>query len=187
VSDETQSIEKLAESMKKAAAALRDAGIPYAVGGGFAIWARGGPETGHDVDILVRPQDAESALKALEEAGLEPDDPPEDWLLKAYDGDVLVDLIFKPSGGEITDEFLERADEVEVTAMRVPLASLEDVLAQKLLAINEQEPDFASELEIARALREQIDWDAVRRRTSESPFAKAFFTLVEELGIIGSP
>jgi len=39
-------------------------------------------------------------------------------------------------------------------------------------------------LELARSLREQIDWDAVRARTAESPFAKAFFTLVEELGIV---
>ena len=182
--EKQQSIETLTDAMKKAAAALRDAGIPFAVGGGIAIWARGGPETGHDVDILIRPQDAERALTALEDAGLKPDDPPEDWLLKAYDGDVLVDLIFNPSGGEITDDLLGRADEVEVMAMRVPLATLEDVLTQKLLALTEQEPDFAGELEVARSLREQIDWDEVRRRTSDSPFAKAFFTLVEELDIV---
>jgi hypothetical protein len=40
-------------------------------------------------------------------------------------------------------------------------------------------------LEIARALREQIDWDAVRKRTSHSPYARAFFYLAGELGIIG--
>jgi hypothetical protein len=39
-------------------------------------------------------------------------------------------------------------------------------------------------LEIARTLREQIRWDEVRERTKESPFAKAFFTLIEELGIL---
>jgi hypothetical protein len=38
-------------------------------------------------------------------------------------------------------------------------------------------------LEIARSLREQIDWDELRRRTDESPYAKPFFTLVEELGL----
>jgi hypothetical protein len=179
-----QPVETLAESMKKAAAALRDARIPYAVGGGIALWARGGPETGHDVDILIRPEDAERGLKALEDAGLKPDDPPEDWLVKAYDGDVLVDLIFNPAGGEITDALLGRAEEIEVQAMRVPLAALDDVMTQKLLALTEQEPDFADELEVARSLREQIDWDEVRRRTADSPFAKAFFTLVEELGIV---
>jgi hypothetical protein len=69
-------------------------------------------------------------------------------------------------------------------ALRVPVSTLEDVMVSKLLAITEQEPDFGSLLELARALREQIDWEEVRVRTDTSPFAKAFFTLVEELGIV---
>ena len=64
------------------------------------------------------------------------------------------------------------------------VASLEDVLTTKLLALNEQEPDSAAVLELARSLREQIDWEFVRERTADSPFARAFFTLVEELGIV---
>ena len=42
---------ELLESMKRAAAALRDAGVPYMLGGGLAAWARGGPPTDHDVDF----------------------------------------------------------------------------------------------------------------------------------------
>ena len=57
------------------------------------------------------------------------------------------------------------------------------MLVTKLLSLSEQSPDFSSSLEIARAVREQIDWDAVRERTDGSPFAKAFLVLVEELGI----
>jgi len=41
-------------------------------------------------------------------------------------------------------------------------------------------------LELARALREQVDWEEVRDRTEASPFARAFFTLVEGLGIVES-
>jgi hypothetical protein len=52
------------------------------------------------------------------------------------------------------------------------------------MAVSEQQPDFGSVLEWARALREQIDWHEVRERTQGNPFAKAFFTLVEELGIV---
>jgi hypothetical protein len=33
-------------------------------------------------------------------------------------------------------------------------------------------------------VREQVDWSDVRRRTEDSPYARAFFTLVEELGIV---
>ena len=95
-----------------------------------------------------------------------------------------MDLIFSPAGGPITDEFIDRAPVSEVKALRIRVSTLEDVMAAKLLAMTEQEPDFSSVLEWARALREQIDWDTVRDRTEASPFARAFFTLVEALGIV---
>lgn len=175
---------ELIEAMKVAAAALRDADVPYLLGGGLAAWARGGPPTEHDVDFFVREEDAERALEALVDAGLEPERPPEGWLLKAHHGDTLVDLIFHPSGGPIGAEHFERAEELEVMAQTMLVASLDDVIATKLLSINEQSPDFTSVLELARSLREQIDWRFVRERTASSPFARAFFTLVEELGIV---
>ena len=78
-------------------------------------------------------------------------------------------------------------ERLEVAAVRMPVASAGDVLATKLLAITEQNPDYKSTLELARALREQIDWDAVRAKTCASPFARAFFTLVEELEIAAVP
>ena len=53
---------------------------------------------------------------------MRPERPPEDWLLKACDGDMLVDLIFAPAGGPVTDELLDRAEELEVMAMRLPVA-----------------------------------------------------------------
>jgi predicted nucleotidyltransferase len=175
--------EKLLETLKHAAAALRDAGIPFALGGGLAIWAHGGPETEHDLDFFVKPDDAERALQVLADAGFRPEKPPEGWLYKAWDGDVLVDLIFEPSGITVDDEFLARAVEQEVNAVRLPVARPEDVLVTKLLALREHELDYDSLLEIGRTVREQIDWDEVRSRTEHSPFAKAFFTLVDELGV----
>ena len=179
-----EEFEQLVEGARKAAAVLRDAGVPYALGGGLAAWVRGGPKTEHDVDFFVKREDAERAWTALAEAGYRTERPVEDWLLKAYDGDLLVDLIFDPASGPVDDELLARADELELRAVRVRVASLEDVMVTKLLALSEQEPDFGGCLEIARSLREQIDWEEVRRRTSNSPFANAFFTLVEELGVL---
>ena len=175
---------QLLEAMKKAARALSDAGIPFVLGGGLACWARGGPKTEHDVDLLVKPEHAEQAQQALADAGMRTERPPEDWLLKAYEDGVLIDLIFSPKGGAIDDDLFSRAEDLEVHAMRLKVAPLEDVLVQKLLTINEQNPSFASVLELGRALREQVDWDDVRERTKESPFAKAYFTLLEELEIV---
>jgi len=179
-----EEFERLIATMKRAAAVLREAGIPHALGGGLACWARGGPQTEHDVDFAVKPEDAERAQAALGEAGFRIETPPEPWLLKAFDGDVLVDLIFDPQGGPIDDALLARCDEIEVSAMPLRVLPIEDVLVQKLLALSEQEPDYTSVLEIARALREQIDWAEVRARTKGSPFAAAFFTLLAELDIV---
>ena len=184
---QSENFPELIDSMKRAAAALRDAEVPYMLGGGLAAWARGGPPTEHDVDFFVLPADAERALAALEEAGLKPERPPEGWLLKAWDGETLIDLIYSPMGGDVDTGYFERAEEIEVAAQRLPVASLGDVLTTKLLALNEQDPDLSSVLELARSLREQIDWDFVRDRTAGSPFARAFFTLVEELGVVEPP
>jgi hypothetical protein len=177
----------LIDSMKRAAAALRDADVPYILGGGLAAWARGGPPTEHDVDFFVHARDAERALEALVEAGMKPDQPPEDWLLKAWHGETLIDLIFHPAGGPIDDGHFERAEQLDVASQTMLVASPGDVLTTKLLALNEQEPDLSSVLELARSLREQIDWDFVRSQTADSPFARAFFTLVEELGVVDPP
>jgi hypothetical protein len=62
--------------------------------------------------------------------------------------------------------------------------ALEDVMVTKLLALGETHLDFAGPLGVARSLREQIDWADVRRRTDGSPYARAFFTLAEELGVV---
>jgi predicted nucleotidyltransferase len=185
MTEEPQPFEELLEGMKHAAGVLREAEVPFLVGGGIAVWARGGPETGHDVDFFVRPKDAERALEAFEAASWKTEKPPEGWLYKAIDDQGTgVDLIFSPSSGDVGDEHFERAEDLEVQAVRLQVASLDDVMVTKLLALTEQEPDFAGVLEMARAVREQIDWDDVRERTAQSPYAQAFFTLVEELGIV---
>ncbi len=174
----------LIDAMKVAAAALRDAEVPHLLGGGLAAWARGGPPTEHDVDFFVRPDDAERALTALVDAGMRPERPPEGWLLKAWHDDTLIDLIFDPAGGPITEEYFQRAERLEVMAQPLDVASLDDVMITKMLSITEMQPDFSSVLELARSLREQIDWEFVRERTRHSPFARSFFTLIEELGIV---
>jgi Nucleotidyl transferase of unknown function (DUF2204) len=179
----SENLPLLIETMKRACAALDDAGVPAMLGGGLATWARGGPPTDHDVDFYLREEDAPSAHKALASIGMELSTPPEGWLLKANDGEILVDLIYRPAGGPIGAEHFERATPMELMAQPVLVASIDDVLTTKLMALTEQEPDFRSVLEISRSLREQIDWKFVRDRTRPSPFAAAFFTLVEALGV----
>jgi predicted nucleotidyltransferase len=182
-SDE-QPFAEIEHALKRSAAALRDAGIPFLLGGSLASWARGGPETRHDLDLMIRPQDVEGALAALEAAGMRPERPPEEWLVKAWDGDTLVDLIYCPKGLPMDDEVIARGEELAVLGMEIRVMALEDVMATKLMALTEHSLRYEGLLQIARALREQIDWEHVRARTAESPFARAFFVLLEGLDIL---
>src|ERR671932_1920643 len=115
---------------------------------------------------------------------MKPERPPEDWLVKAWDGDTLVDLIFCPKGMVVDDELIARGDVLSVLGMEIRVMALEDVLVTKLMAITEHALRFEGPLRIARALREQVDWDDVRARTESSPFARAFFVMLEGLGIV---
>jgi Nucleotidyl transferase of unknown function (DUF2204) len=187
MAEHSPQLDEILDTLKKCAAALRDADVRFMIGGGVAAWARGGPESIHDLDLIVKPDDAEKALEALSDIGLRTERPPEDWLLKAWDGDVLVDLIFQPQGMLVDDEAIDRAEILNVKAMEVPVMPIADVMSSKLMALNERWLDYDQLLQIARACREQVDWDDVRRRTRESPFARAFFEIVDGLAITAEP
>lgn len=177
----------LIDTMKVTVAVLRDADVQFMLGGSMAAWARGGPEPDNDLDLMVRPDHAEAALEALAGAGMRVERPPEEWLYKAWHDEVLIDLIFGPSGLDLTDEVFARGETIAVMALGTPVMALEDVLVTMLYALDEHALDYSRLLAITRALREQIDWPALRRRAGGSPYAKAFITLVEELGIAAEP
>ena len=77
--------EGLADVLKRVAAALKLADIPFALGGSFAVYAHGGHSSDHDVDFLIKEPDVDRSLEALVAAGFTAERPPEDWLVKVYD------------------------------------------------------------------------------------------------------
>ena len=81
---------------------------------------------------------------------------------------------------------IARGQDLELLAMPIRVIALEDVLCTKLLAFHEHNLDYSSVLQMARALREKVDWQQVRTRTDKSPFARAFFTMIEGTGVIGA-
>ncbi|HEV2059544.1 MAG TPA: nucleotidyltransferase [Solirubrobacteraceae bacterium] len=182
--DDEERFGPILATLRRAVALLREAGIPFIVGGSLAAWARGGPEVTNDLDLMVRPSDAERVLELLTQAGMSPERPPEEWLLKAWDGDVLVDIIFETVEGEVTDEVIARGEELTVTSMAMNVMGLEDMFVLRLKTLNEHHLEYAGLLKMARALREQVDWDAVRARVRHTPYGMAFFTILEGLDVV---
>ncbi|MBP2471635.1 hypothetical protein JOF53_000507 [Crossiella equi] len=170
-------------TLVKVVTTLRAQDIPFAVTGGAAVYARGGAASDHDIDLLVTQEDARRAVQALMDHGMRGAQPPEDWLLKAYDGDRLIDLIFRPNDRPVTREQLATAEDLRVGSVTAPVARATDLLTDKLLVLGPHRCDFTELLPMARALREQIDWDRVRADTKESPYAEAFLLLAGRLRI----
>lgn len=179
------------ETFKRCAKALRDAGIPHACMGSLALWALGGPEPNlqQDLDFAIAEQDVDAAREALAREGMAIQQPPEDWLFKAWsdgvesEGSALVDLIFRPAGLVISRERLLACEQRSVLAMTVPVIGATDLLVTKLHSLTEQNADFSSTLQFARSLREQIDRADLEQRIADTPFGAAFLVLVDRLGI----
>ncbi|MDX6326687.1 MAG: hypothetical protein QOK15_3041 [Nocardioidaceae bacterium] len=179
--------DSLRDALKRVAVTLKDSGLPFALIGGYAVWARGGPEPDHDVDFLVASDDAAAAAEHLANAGLQVVQPPEDWLFKVYTDDAMVDIIHRDAGDPALREEVQDADQIEVLSVEMPVLSATRILIQRLWAIDEHTCDFSRQLPVARALREQVDWGRVRDETTGNDFAVAFLFLLERLNIIDTP
>ena len=179
--------DELREALKLTAVGLKRAEVPFALCGGYAAWVRGAPEPTHDADFLVAAQDAERAAEALRGAGLRVEHPPEDWLFKVrarQGAESFVDVLWRLCDVPVEQALLERSDTVSVLSVLMPVLGATDVVAGKLAALTEHYCDFARLLPVARALREQVDWDAVRAATAGNDFAVAFLVLLERLGVV---
>jgi hypothetical protein len=174
-------------AMKRVARVLSDTGVPFALAGGMAVYARGGHVSEHDVDFLIRERDVNAVLEALEQAGLRTERPPEDWLVKAFDGQILIDLIHRPVERPVTDETLEDIDVLPIGAIAVPVLSATELMVHRLLTFTEHDCNFVGAIALARSIREQINWDRVRSETKQSPFAQAFLFLLESLELVPAP
>ncbi|MEV4639408.1 nucleotidyltransferase [Actinoplanes sp. NPDC049548] len=176
--------EGLVNTLKRVASVLKQAEVPFALGGSFAVYAHGGHSSDHDVDFLIREQDKERALAELSAVGFEVEQPPEDWLVKVFDEGRMVDLIYRPVESPVTDATLRDTVMRPVEAIHMPVLSATQLMVHKLLSYTQHYCDFATGLPVARSLREQIDWDRVREETAKSPYAEAFLVLLDRLEVV---
>jgi hypothetical protein len=177
--------DEIRDLLKRTAVALKQGDVPFALCGGYAAWVRGAPEPDHDADFLVPEAEADRAAKVLADAGLEVQEPPEDWLVKVVTGNSFVDVLWRTCGHPVESELIERSETLPVLSVQMPVLTATDILVTKLLALDEHYCDFARLLPVARALREQVDWETVRREVDGNDFAVVFLQLLGRLGVVG--
>src|SRR5438067_11092512 len=94
------------------AAIMASSGLPPAFMGGLASSIYGRVRRTHDLDLFVRPDDAERALEVLSAAGYETEKSNPDWIYKATKKSLLVDVIYMGSDGASFDPGTEQQGRV---------------------------------------------------------------------------
>src|ERR671922_90301 len=107
----------------------------YVVIGGIPLAAYLDRRHTKDVDLLVRPEQADRVLEEFARAKFETDKTYPEWLYKATKNDQLVDIIFKTRPNIRLDaQMVEHTSIGEVDGVEIPLASLEDTLVMQVAA-----------------------------------------------------
>jgi hypothetical protein len=173
----------LRNALKRAAARLRGAGVPFALGGSYALWVHGAPESRHDVDLVIAEGARDQTATALGVGGFEIEEPPEQWLFKAHRKGACVDVLHRLNGVPVAPELIAAASVHDVLGVKIPVLPPSLIITVKLRALDEHNCDFSQLLPPVRALREQLDWTHIRADTTRNDFAVAFLVLVERLAI----
>jgi predicted nucleotidyltransferase len=149
--------------------ALGDKSVEYALMGGIASTGLGRPRWTHDIDVFVRPNAADAALDALAAAGFDTERTDVSWLFKAFKHGVLVDVIFRSTGGfYLDDEMSARSVEREFMGHRVRLIAPEDLLVIKAAVHDEQGPRHWHDALGVIGVNE-LDWDYLLKRARQAP------------------
>jgi predicted nucleotidyltransferase len=149
--------------------ALEADGVPHLLMGGAGAQTFARPRQTDDIDVFVQPADARRALEVLEKAGFHTEETYPSWLYKAVRHGVLVDVIFRSSGGVyLDDEMLARGQRREYRGTEALLMSPEDLLVVKAMAATEETPHHWYDA-LALIARRDLDWDYVLVRSRVGP------------------
>lgn len=149
--------------------ALTEAGLPFALIGGVAASGLGRPRSTHDIDIFVRPEDADATLHVLERHGFKTEKTDIEWLYKAFKDDILVDIVFRSRGDIYFDEDMQAHTRlVEYHGRKVPLVSPEDLAIIKCAVHFEGGPHHWHDA-LAILSHAPMDWNYLLRRARKAP------------------
>jgi len=146
---------------------LNEAGIPYLIGGAFALdFHVGTDRKTKDLDIFVRPRHARAVLDVLAAAGYATEMTDETWLGKAFCGSDFVDVIFAFGNGiaQIDDGWFEHAQSGQLWGEKVLFTPLEESLWSKAFVMERDRFDGADIAHIVVNSAERMDWGRLLAR-----------------------
>jgi hypothetical protein len=146
---------------------LREAGIPYLVGGTYALEHHADlVRQTKDLDLFVRRADWSRIADTLAPFGIRCELVFSHWLGKAFDAGHFVDMIFAGGNGlvEVDDDWLTNGVPSVVLEVPVHLAPAEEMIWSKCYVMERERFDSADVTHILRKSGPAIDWMRLIRR-----------------------
>jgi hypothetical protein len=161
--------EALTRVLGEVVTALESGRIPYVLIGGLASSGYGRPRWTHDIDIMVKPEHADSALAELAAHDFVTEKLDPRWIYKAFKHEVMVDIIFRSRGGiYLDDAMLARAVSRPLCGHTARFISPEDLLVMKAVAHDEGGPRHWHDA-LAVVASSNLDWDYLVSRAARAP------------------
>jgi hypothetical protein len=151
---------------------LREAGIPYLVGGTYALAHHAGVRRDtKDLDLFVRRADWSRVADTLEAQGMHCELVFTHWLGKAKENGYFVDLIFAGGNGliEVDDDWLVHGVPSVVLDVPIHLVAAEEMIWSKAFVMERERYDGADVTHILRKSARVIDWPRLVRRFDPHP------------------
>ena len=152
---------------KQAIRILDAAGIPFMVGGAYALAQYTGViRHTKDFDVFLRSRDVPRALDAFATAGYHTELTYTHWLAKVFSGQDFVDMIFSSGNGvaKVDDDWFAHAQAARFLGEQVLLVPPEEMIWSKGFVIERERFDGADICHLLRACGHVLDWTRLLAR-----------------------
>jgi predicted nucleotidyltransferase len=161
--------EAFAHALGRTVSVLSRAEVPFGILGGVASAGYGRARWTKDIDVFLRPEDADAALDALAADGFDVERTNPAWIFKAFRDGVQVDVIFKGKGGVFFNERMaSRVQKVTLVGVEVPAISPEDLVVLKALSHDEESPRHWHDA-LGVLSSTELDWEYLLERARLGP------------------
>jgi hypothetical protein len=160
---------------------VRATGVPFMLGGGFALAAYTGRwRDTKDIDFYILPKDRDTVVAALTEAGFDDffGQRPYDrrWIYRSIQSGVIVDIIWSMANqrAQVDEQWFERSGALKLRGQELSIVPPEELMWCKLYILQRDHCDWTDVFNLLYAVGHQLDWPHVLRRLEEdTPLLKA--------------
>jgi len=161
--------------------AVRASGVPFMLGGGFALASFTGRwRDTKDIDFYVHPDARDKVTESLTGAGFRDYYPqlPYDrkWIYRSIRGNVIVDIIWSMANqrAQVDNLWFDRAGNLELRGQRLLVVPPEELLWCKLYIVQRDHCDWSDVFNLIYAVGPKLDWaHLIWRLEDDLPLLKA--------------